>query len=49
MFGDILKKSKKTTSSWNAEFIFVYLPCYERYLNDINHDEFLQKRNSLFG
>jgi hypothetical protein len=40
----ILEKGKKITESWGGEFIFVYLPSYSRYSNELTDpDGYLDK------
>jgi len=47
MFETILAKARQKTSSWAGKLYFVYLPEYNRYAGQVDHDNFHQRREVL--
>jgi hypothetical protein len=47
LFTTILKKARDITLSWGGKLYFVYLPDRERYVRDVDHENFMSRDQVL--
>lgn len=47
LFKQVLKTAKDLTTSWGTKFYFIYLPAWERYVDEVDHPVFFHRNQVL--